>query len=154
MLERNRTGGEVLAVMHLTVTLSAAMVAGAAGGALAVSPPPVKASNGMVVTSQRLASEAGVEVLRQGGNAIDAAVAVGYALAVVHPCCGNIGGGGFATIRLADGTETFFNFRETAPAAATADMYLDAAGEPVPGLSTVGYKAVAVPGTVLGLEAM
>jgi gamma-glutamyltranspeptidase/glutathione hydrolase len=124
------------------------------GEAAAVSPPPVKASNGMVVTSQRLASEVGAEVLKAGGNAVDAAVAVGYALAVVLPCCGNIGGGGFATIRMADGKETFFSFRETAPGAATRDMYLDAAGELVPDLSTVGYKAVAVPGTVLGLEAM
>ncbi len=123
-------------------------------GADAVSPPPVKAPNGMVVSSQRLASEIGVAVLRQGGNAIDAAVAVGYALAVVDPCCGNIGGGGFATIRLADGTATFFDFRETAPAAARPDMYLDAAGEPIPDASIVGYKAVGVPGTVLGLEAM
>ena len=125
-----------------------------AAHAHAVSPAPAKAPNGMVVTSQRLASEAGAEILRRGGNAIDAAVSVGYALAVVHPCCGNIGGGGFATIRMADGTETFFNFRETAPRAATPDMYLDAGGEPVPGLSTVGYKSVGVPGTVLGLEAM
>jgi gamma-glutamyltranspeptidase/glutathione hydrolase len=140
--------------LRLSASLAAAIVIGLSGHALAVSPPPVKAPDGMVVTSQRLASEVGAEVLRRGGNAIDAAVAVGYALAVVHPCCGNIGGGGFATIRLADGTETFFNFRETAPAAARRDMYLDAAGEPVPGLSTVGYKAVGVPGTVLGLEAM
>ena len=108
----------------------------------------------MVVSAQRLASEVGAEMLRAGGNAVDAAVAVGYALAVVHPCCGNIGGGGFATLRMADGTETFFNFREMAPAAATRDMYLDGVGELVPDLSTVGYKAVGVPGTVLGLEAM
>ena len=108
----------------------------------------------MVVTAQRLASEVGAEVLRAGGNAVDAAVAVGYALAVVHPCCGNIGGGGFATLRMADGKETFFNFREKAPAAATRDMYLDGVGELVPDLSTVGYKAVGVPGTVMGLEAM
>ena len=132
----------------------AALVVGFAGAAGAVSPPPVKASNGMVVTAQRLASEVGAEVLRAGGNAVDAAVAVGYALAVVHPCCGNIGGGGFATLRMADGKATFFNFREKAPAAATRDMYLDAAGELVPDLSTVGYKAVGVPGTVMGLEAM
>ena len=116
--------------------------------------PPVAAENGMVVSSQRLASEVGVAVLRDGGNAIDAAVAVGYALAVVDPCCGNIGGGGFATIRLADGTTTFFNFRETAPAKARPDMFLDDKGEPVKDLSVLGYLAVGVPGTVLGLEAM
>jgi gamma-glutamyltranspeptidase/glutathione hydrolase len=139
---------------RIVVAVAAAIVAGFTGVAWAESQPPVKASNGMVVTSQRLASEVGAEVLRGGGNAIDAAVAVGYALAVVHPCCGNIGGGGFATIRMADGTETFLNFRETAPAAATSNMYLDPAGQLVPGLSTLGYKAVGVPGTVLGLEAM
>jgi gamma-glutamyltranspeptidase/glutathione hydrolase len=139
---------------RIAIAVLAAIVAGSAGDAGAEAPPPAKASNGMVVTAQRLASEVGADVLRSGGNAVDAAVAVGYALAVVHPCCGNIGGGGFATIRLADGTGTFLNFRETAPAAATPDMFLDRAGEPVPGLSTVGYKAVAVPGTVLGLEAM
>jgi len=132
----------------------AALTIGLAGAAWAASPPPVEAANGMVVTAQLVASEVGADILRAGGNAVDAAVAVGYALAVVHPCCGNIGGGGFATIRMADGAETFVNFRETAPGAATRDMYLDAAGKPVPGLSTVGYKAVAVPGTVLGLEVM
>ncbi len=143
--------------MRMNAMLRAALAAltiGLAGTAWAASPPPVEAPNGMVVTAQRLASEVGADILRAGGNAVDAAVAVGYALAVVHPCCGNIGGGGFATIRMADGTDTFFNFRETAPGAARPDMYLDAAGEPVPGLSTIGYKAVAVPGTVLGLEVM
>ena len=140
--------------IRIVAAVLAATVAGFAGDAGAVSPPPVRASNGMVVTAQRLASEVGADVLRSGGNAVDAAVAVGYALAVVHPCCGNIGGGGFATLRLADGTETFFNFREKAPPAATRDMYLDAIGELVPDLSTVGYKAVGVPGTVMGLEAM
>ena len=80
----------------------------------------VEAEHGMVVSAHRLASEAGVRVLQAGRNAVDAAVAVGYALAVVDPCCGNIGGGGFMTIHLADGRETFINFRETAPMAATA----------------------------------
>src|SRR5262249_36826136 len=108
----------------------------------------------MVVTEQHLASEVGVEILKSGGNAVDAAVAVGYALAVVLPCCGNLGGGGFATLHLADGRDTFLNFREKAPGAATATMYLDAAGEVVPDLSRTGYKAVAVPGTVLGLDTL
>jgi gamma-glutamyltranspeptidase/glutathione hydrolase len=124
-----------------------------AGPALAASRPALEAEGGMVVSSQALASEAGTEILRAGGNAIDAAIAVGYALAVVNPCCGNIGGGGFLTARLADGREVFLDFRETAPAAATRDMYLDAAGDPVPGLSLVGWKAVGVPGTVAGMEA-
>ena len=82
----------------------------------------------MVVSAQHLASEVGAEILQAGGNAIDAAVAVGYALAVVDPCCGNIGGGGFMLIRRADGSRTVINFRETAPRAARPDMYLDPAG--------------------------
>lgn len=94
----------------------------------AASGPAVEAKNGMVVTSQHLASQVGVDILKMGGNAIDAAVAVGYAQAVVNPCCGNIGGGGFMTVHLANGKDTFINFRETAPAAASANMYLDADG--------------------------
>jgi gamma-glutamyltranspeptidase/glutathione hydrolase len=122
--------------------------------AQAASRPPVTSERGMVVTSQRLASEVGAEILRSGGNAIDAAVAVGYALAVVNPCCGNIGGGGFATLHLADGRDIFLNFRERAPLAAHETMYLDAKGEVIEGLSLKGYKAVAVPGTVLGLDTL
>jgi gamma-glutamyltranspeptidase / glutathione hydrolase len=106
----------------------------------------------MVVSAQHLASEVGVRILEAGGNAVDAAVAVGYALAVVDPCCGNLGGGGFMTIRFADGRRTFINFRETAPAAASAGMYLDTAGKPIDDLSRNGYRAVAVPGTVMGLD--
>ena len=117
-------------------------------------PPPVEAADGMAVSSQRDASKAGAEILAAGGNAVDAAVAIGYALAVVHPCCGNIGGGGFATIHLANGKDTFINFREKAPAAASANMYLDADGNVIPGLSIHGYKAVGVPGTVMGMEKM
>jgi gamma-glutamyltranspeptidase/glutathione hydrolase len=120
----------------------------------AASPAPVAAENGMVVTAQAHATRVGVEVLRQGGNAIDAAVAVGYALAVVYPAAGNLGGGGFMTVQLADGRRSFVDFRETAPLAATADMYLDARGNVVPDLSTRGHLAVAVPGTVSGLEFM
>jgi gamma-glutamyltranspeptidase/glutathione hydrolase len=120
----------------------------------AVSPPPIQARTGMVVTAQHLASEVGVDILKEGGNAVDAAVAVGYALAVVLPCCGNLGGGGFATLHLANGKDTFLNFREKAPGAATATMYLDAAGEVVPDLSLRGYKAVGIPGSVLGLDAL
>ena len=112
----------------------------------------MEAEHGMVVTAHRLASEVGVRVLSEGGNAIDAAVAVGYALAVVDPCCGNIGGGGFMTIRLADGRQTFLNFRETAPAAASAEMYLDSNGTPIDELSRYGYRAAGVPGTVMGLD--
>ena len=122
-------------------------------GASAASSPAVEATNGMVVSQQSLASEAGVEILRLGGNAVDAAVAVGYALAVVNPCCGNIGGGGFMTLHLADGRDKFLDFREMAPAAATADMYLDANGTPLPGATLYGSRAAGVPGTVAGMEA-
>ncbi|AVO38259.1 gamma-glutamyltransferase [Pukyongiella litopenaei] len=120
--------------------------------AFAASLEPVKADHGMVVTAQHLASEVGVEVLKKGGNAVDAAVAVGYALAVVYPEAGNIGGGGFMTIRMKDGTSTFLDFRERAPLAATQDMYLDADGNIVEDASWAGYLAVGVPGTVAGLE--
>ncbi len=120
--------------------------------AQAASAPPVAAENGMVVTAQHLATRIGVDVLKDGGNAIDAAVAVGYALAVVYPAAGNLGGGGFMTIQLADGRKTFLDFREKAPLGATANMYLGPDGNVVPGLSTTGHLAVAVPGTVSGLE--
>jgi gamma-glutamyltranspeptidase/glutathione hydrolase len=120
--------------------------------AQAASPAPTESTTGLVVSAQNLATQAGVEILRQGGNAIDAAVAVGYAEAVVNPCCGNIGGGGFLTAHLDDGRDIFLNFRETAPESATRDMYLDPNGQPVPGASLHGWKAVAVPGTVLGLD--
>ena len=120
--------------------------------AKAASAPAIPAANGMVVTAQRLASEVGVDVLKQGGNAVDAAVAVGYALAVVYPAAGNLGGGGFMTIVFADGRKTFIDFREKAPLAATRDMFLDKNGEIVKGLSTRSSLAVAVPGTVGGLE--
>lgn len=120
--------------------------------ARAASMAPVPAENGMVVSAQHLASQVGVEVLKQGGNAIDAAVAVGYALAVVYPAAGNLGGGGFMTIQLEDGRRTFLDFREKAPLAATRDMYLDKNGEVIEGLSTSGFLAVGVPGTVSGLE--
>ncbi|CDH23119.1 gamma-glutamyltransferase [Xenorhabdus bovienii] len=115
--------------------------------------PAVEAKQGMVVSSQYLASQVGVDILKMGGNAIDAAVAVGYAQAVVNPCCGNIGGGGFMTIHLANGKDTFINFRETAPAAASANMYLDKDGNVIKGASLYGYKAIGVPGTVMGLDA-
>jgi gamma-glutamyltranspeptidase/glutathione hydrolase len=122
------------------------------GEALAASPAPIKAENGMVVTAQHLASKIGVDVMKQGGNAVDAAVAVGYALAVAYPSAGNIGGGGFMTIRFKDGTSTFLDFRERAPLAATKTMYLDKDGKPVEGLSLDGYLAVGVPGSVAGFE--
>lgn len=118
----------------------------------AASQAPVAAENGMVVTAQHLATHVGVDVLKNGGNAVDAAVAVGYALAVVYPAAGNLGGGGFMTLQMADGRKTFLDFREKAPLAATANMYLDKDGNVVPDLSTRGHLAVGVPGTVSGME--
>lgn len=118
----------------------------------AASQAPVAAENGMVVTAQHLATRVGVDVLKDGGNAVDAAVAVGYALAVVYPAAGNLGGGGFMTVQLADGRKTFLDFREKAPLAATADMYLDKQGNVIPEASSRGHLAVGVPGTVSGME--
>jgi gamma-glutamyltranspeptidase/glutathione hydrolase len=118
----------------------------------AASATPVAAEKGMVVSAQHLATKVGVDILKRGGNAIDAAIAVGYALAVVYPAAGNLGGGGFMTIRFADGRKTFLDFRERAPRAASRDMYLDKDGKVINGLSTIGWLAVGVPGTVSGLE--
>ncbi len=109
-------------------------------------------TTGMVVSEQREASQVGIDILNAGGNAIDAAVGVGYALAVTYPCCGNLGGGGFMLIRFANGRTRFLDFRETAPIAATPKMYLDAKGKVIGRLSTQGYLAVGVPGTVKGLD--
>ena len=112
---------------------------------------PVYSRKAMVVAQEDLATEVGVSVLRSGGNAVDAAVAVGFALAVTHPFAGNIGGGGFMLIRMADGRTTFIDFREKAPSAATHDMYLNAFGVPTTD-SVVGWRAAGVPGTVRGFE--
>src|SRR5580693_2201941 len=112
---------------------------------------PVHARHAMVVTVEQHATDAGVAVLEAGGNAVDAAVAVGFALAVTHSSAGNIGGGGFMLVRLADGRTTFIDFRERAPGSATHDMYLDASGK-LTRDSLTGYRASGVPGTVAGLE--
>jgi len=112
---------------------------------------PVRARQAMVVTREPHATEAGLSVLRAGGNAVDAAVAVGFALAVTHPAAGNLGGGGFMLIRFADGRTTFLDFRERAPERASHDMYLGADGKPTQD-SLIGYRAAGVPGTVRGLE--
>jgi gamma-glutamyltranspeptidase/glutathione hydrolase len=112
---------------------------------------PVHATHGIVVSAHELASRAGVEIMQAGGNAVDAAVATGFALAVVHPPAGNLGGGGFMLVRMADGKVHFLDYREKAPAAATADMYLDAQGNVIEGASDYGYKAIGVPGSVAGM---
>ena len=137
---------------RLARSLLAAALTACFVDARAASQPPVAAENGIVVTAQHLATHVGVDVLKDGGNAVDAAVAVGYALAVVYPAAGNIGGGGFMTIQLADGRKTFLDFREKAPLAATANMYLDKDGNVIKGASTYGHLAVGVPGTVSGME--
>ena len=113
--------------------------------------PDAVGENGVVVSSHELASKIGLEVLESGGNAIDAAIATGFALAVVHPGAGNIGGGGFMVIRLADGTVTTIDFRETAPAAAFRDMFLDDSLNVIPGKSWQTSWAAGVPGSVAGL---
>lgn len=138
--------------MRFCKAVIAALILFSLQTAKAASPVPIGAEHGMVVSAHRLASDTGVAVLKKGGNAVDAAVAVAYALAVTFPEAGNIGGGGFMTIRLADGRQTFIDFRERAPQASTATMYLDPSGNVTPGLSTRGYRAAGIPGTVAGLE--
>src|ERR1700726_534547 len=112
----------------------------------------VRGAHAMVATDEELGSEAGVRILKRGGNAVDAAVAVAFALAVVEPAAGNIGGGGFMLVRLADGRSTFLDYREVAPGAATRNMYIKPDGKLDEKASVIGYKSVAVPGTVAGLE--
>src|SRR5271154_4496135 len=115
-----------------------------------------RCARGMVATDEQLGSQAGVEILKRGGNAVDAAVAVAFALAVVEPAAGNIGGGGFMLVRLADGRTQFLDYREVAPGRATRNMYIGADGKLIPNenvtSSVLGYRSVAVPGTVAGLE--
>lgn len=132
----------------LVVLLLVASIAVPLGAA---SPEPLRARHAIVASTSELASRAGAEVMKKGGNAVDAAVAVALALAVTWPSAGNLGGGGFMLIRKADGTVEAIDYRERGPLAATRDMYLDANGNVVPGLSTEGYKAAGVPGTIAGL---
>src|SRR6202163_1160417 len=134
----------------LIFLLMVLMAAGTATRATA-STEPVHAQHGIVVSVHELASRAGVEIMQAGGNAVDAAVATGFALAVVHPAAGNLRGGGIMVIRMADGKTHFLDYREMAPAAATRDMYLDGQGNVIPGASDIGYKAIGVPGSVAGM---
>ena len=137
-LERKRLIVLLLAVLMVSTVAPAAT-------------QPVHAPHAIVVSVHELASRAGAEIMQAGGNAVDAAVATGFALAVVHPQAGNLGGGGFMLIRLADGRARFVDYREKAPAAASANMYLDAQGNVIDNASVVGYKAVGVPGSVAGM---
>ena len=118
-----------------------ALTLGCAPSAFAQPSPTVMGRHGMVVSTQYLASQIGAEILKKGGNAVDAAIAIGYALAVVHPAAGNIGGGGFMTIRFADGISRFIDFRERAPMAANPDLFLDKKGNVREELSAIGYLA-------------
>jgi gamma-glutamyltranspeptidase / glutathione hydrolase len=129
----------ILLLALLPITLSAAPLR------------PTHAPHAMVASVHELASRAGVEVMQAGGNAVDAAVATGFALAVVHPQAGNLGGGGFLLLRKANGEVHFIDFREKAPGAATENMYLDAQGNVIANASLIGYKSIGVPGSVAGL---
>ena len=142
MTGAKRTGAVALG-LFLTFLLPTLLTAGA-------SREPVRAKNGMVVSSQRMASEVGVEVLKKGGTAVDAAIATGFALAVTLPSAGNVGGGGFMLVRTAEGEVTAFDFREKAPAAAHERMFLDENGEYSAPTNHVGYLSIGVPGTVAG----
>jgi gamma-glutamyltranspeptidase/glutathione hydrolase len=137
------------------VAALATQISSAANAQTSAKPWPkqaVRGAHGMVATDEPLGSQAGVDILKRGGNAVDAAVAVAFALAVVEPAAGNIGGGGFMLIRLAGGKTTFFDYREVAPGKATRDMYIGKDGKLDENGSVIGYKSVAVPGTVAGLE--
>ncbi|MDT5158422.1 MAG: gamma-glutamyltranspeptidase / glutathione hydrolase [Acidobacteriota bacterium] len=141
-------------VLLLSPAASLLRDAGRYGVAFAASPEPVRAPHGMVASTSRIASQVGVDVLRRGGNAVDAAIAVAFALAVTYPAAGNLGGGGFMLIRLRDGRTTAIDYREMAPASANRNVYLDERGELKKGEggSLVGYRASGVPGTVAGME--
>jgi gamma-glutamyltranspeptidase/glutathione hydrolase len=144
----------LLLVALFFLSPAAPLFDGGSGVARAASREPVRAPHGMVASTSRLASQVGVDVLKRGGNAVDAAIAVALALAVTYPAAGNLGGGGFMMIRLRDGRTTAIDYREMAPAAANHDVYLDERGEPKKGEggSLIGYRASGVPGTVAGME--
>ena len=136
-----------LTALSLLLFLHLALLTALAGNMV----QPTHAPKAMVASVHREASQAGVEIMKRGGNAVDAAVAVGFALAVVYPDAGNIGGGGFMLFRRADGEVHFVDYREKAPAKATANMYLDNRGDVIKDMSTLGYRAIAVPGSVAGM---
>ena len=144
----------VLSFAFLVAPVTSLRTGGAISNVAAASRQPVRAARGMVASTSRIASEVGVEVMRRGGNAVDAGVAVAFALAVTYPAAGNLGGGGFMMIRLRDGRTTAIDYREMAPQAATRNIYLDKDGNLIEGegSSTIGYRASGVPGTVRGME--
>src|SRR5215204_1672315 len=139
----------------LTFTITCALLSVSLPlAALAASRDPVRAKRGIVASTNEVASRVGVDIMKRGGNAIDAAIAVGFALAVTHPAAGNLGGGGFMLIRLKNGKTSAIDYREMAPAAAHRNVYLDKNGELIKGEggSLIGYRAAGVPGTVRGME--
>src|SRR6476619_4427943 len=164
-IDRNSTMRDFIQASMRMLVAAAIVAFAAVASAQTVAPPapapiitntarflPVVARNGMVVAQEKIAAQVGVEILRQGGNAVDAAVAVGFALAVTHPQAGNIGGGGFMLVHLASRNETVaIDYRETAPAAMTRDVFLDAKGEADPKKSRDSALGAGVPGTVAGL---
>ena len=154
MTARHTFARLLLVLLFLFPTAAGPPGSGPWGGARAASRQPARARRGMVASTDRIASQAGVDVLKRGGNAVDAAIAVAFALAVTYPAAGNLGGGGFMMIRLRDGRTTAIDYREMAPAAAHRNVYLDERGELKKGEggSLVGYRASGVPGTVAGME--
>ena len=135
-----------------SLVVAVVAIAMATSTASAATEPPVRAPHAIVASGHELASQAGIEVMQKGGgNAVDAAVATGFVLAVVLPEAGNLGGGGFMLLRLANGKSHFLDFREKAPGGASRNMYLDAKGDVIPDGSLVGYRSIAVPGSVAGL---
>jgi gamma-glutamyltranspeptidase/glutathione hydrolase len=156
MLKQSKRGFLTTILLYALLLAPAASwgSSSATANAFPASREPVRAQHGMVASTKQIASQVGVDILKRGGNAVDAAVAVAFALAVTHPVAGNLGGGGFMLIRLRDGRMSAIDYREVAPLAATREMYLDAEGNLIKGegSSTVGYRAAGVPGTVAGLE--
>jgi len=159
---KNKTS-QIIARLFLVASLTVAFVAVPSlklfsdplvPTARAASREPVRATHGMVASTNEIASQVGVDIMKRGGNAVDAAIAVAFALAVTHPAAGNLGGGGFMMIRLKNGKTTAIDYREMAPAAVTRNIYLDKNGNLIEGEggSLVGYRAAGVPGTVRGME--
>src|SRR5437899_4901176 len=150
---RTCTTASLLICFSLSLSLQPARIADNFAVA-AASREPVRARHGVIASTNEVASRVGVDVMKHGGNAVDAAIAVAFALAVTHPAAGNLGGGGFMMIRLKDGRTTAIDYREMAPAGATRNIYLDKNGNVIEGEggSLVGYRAAGVPGTVRGME--
>src|SRR5437899_2831435 len=155
MLKSRRVATTLSLLLAFFVTSLGPFLSGTSlPGAFAASRDPVRARHGIVASTNQVASQVGIDIMKRGGNAVDAAIAVAFALAVTHPAAGNLGGGGFMMLRLKNGKATAIDYREMAPAAATRNVYLDAQGKLIEGEggSLVGYRAAGVPGTVRGME--